>query len=401
MRKRICVFLLAVCLLAGLLPAGALAAGEDLSPYLSVLQEAEKTDQDPKIYGEAMFFDLDDAAPRELILVRAPDMVHAVVEVYTIRNGEAVRLMSTPLFVMVGGNSGWVSVGEYENKPILICETTAPEVGDDIVTVEGGVKRFALVNGKIEIQESAAYTEVIDISEHAKEDPVLYDRSGAVIQGVWHSYEDFLDWKHSFVLLATNAGFTDEDWDDDAVPFAEAKSYCGSGFWDVKAGSWYAPAVTWAAENGITSGTGPDRFSPNGTCTRGQFVTFLWRAAGKPAGGKAAFSDVKEKDYYYTAVSWAVDKGVTEGVGKNQFAPNATLTRAEVVTFLWRLAGAPKAAGTQKFQDVKAGTWYADAVAWAVQNGITQGTSSTAFSPNAPCTRAQAVTFLYRQNTNH
>ena len=154
MKKRWLCALLALWMLAGLLPFAAFAEGEDLTPYVPVLQDAMKNSVSPDVFGEAMFFDLDDKAPREMILVRCPeDAVHAVVEVYTIHGSEAERLMQTPLFVMVGGNTGAVGVGEFENRPILVCESTAPEAGENTVTIHGGVKRFTMDHGRVEIDE--------------------------------------------------------------------------------------------------------------------------------------------------------------------------------------------------------------------------------------------------------
>lgn len=398
MKKRLLCLLVALVLCAALLPAGALAAAEDLTPYVAVLEDAMKNDADAEHFGEAMFFDLDASAPRELILVRCPeDAAHAVLEVWTIKGGKAERLLNTPLVVLVGGNTGSASVGEYNGKPILAAETQSVETGETKATISGGFKRFVMKNGAVDIEESASWREVRDISPNAKADPVLYDESDAIIQGEWHSYEDYLDWRHSVVLLATNAGFTSGDWDDDAEPFAAARDYCTSGFWDVPAGKWFTESVVWAAEKNITNGTEPDWFSPKAQCTRAQFVTFLWRAEGQPkAKEKSTFSDVAANKYFYDAVSWAVGEKITEGMGKNQFQPNGTLTRAQVVTFLWRLAGAPKAKGVTPFTDLKAGAYYLDAVAWATLSGVTTGVTNTTFVPNAPCTRAEAVTFLFR-----
>ena len=149
MKKLFCL-LLAVCLLAPLLPMGARAAAEDLTPYVKVLEDAMKTDADAERYGEAMFFDLDASAPRELILVRCPeDAAHAVLEVWTIRSGEAVRILHTPLVVLAGGNTGVVHVGEYNGKPILVAESRSPEAGENTVTVMGGFKRFVMENGRV------------------------------------------------------------------------------------------------------------------------------------------------------------------------------------------------------------------------------------------------------------
>ena len=169
-------------------------------------------------------------------------------------------------------------------------------------------------------------------------------------------------------------------------------------FTDVKKSDYYYDAVIWAVENGITSGTSATKFSPNATCTRGQVVTFLWRAAGQPEPSTKVnpFSDVKSSDYFYKAVLWAVEKGITSGTGNGKFSPNAACTRAQVATFLWRAEGEPDASGTNPFSDVKSSDYFYKAVLWAVEEGITAGTSATKFSPNAACTRGQIVTFLYR-----
>ena len=171
-------------------------------------------------------------------------------------------------------------------------------------------------------------------------------------------------------------------------------------FTDVPKGKYYYDPVLWAVNHvpQITNGTSPTTFSPNATCTRGQVVTFLWRAMGcpEPKSTKNPFTDVKADDYYYKPVLWAVEKGITQGTSKTTFSPNSPCTRAHVVTFLWRSEGQSKVDAKNPFTDVKSGDYYYSAVLWAVKQGITQGTSATAFSPNAPCTRGQIVTFLYR-----
>ena len=399
MKKRLFSFLLALCLAASLLPLPALCAAEDLRAYVPVLEDAMKNDADPGMFGEAMFYDLDDKAPRELILVRCPeDSVHAVFEIWTIEKGKASRVMREPLYVLVGGNFGSVSVGEYKDKPILITESISQEVDEGVLTVEGSVKRFGMEHGQVRLQESAVYTEVSDISANAPVDPVIYSKSHATIAGKYCSYEDFIDWRHSFVLLSANYGYTDEDFDDDAEPFDTACYYCATGFRDVALNAWYADAVRWAVEKNVTNGTAPECFHPGGQCTRAQFVTFLWRAMGEPASrGVTPFTDVPGGQYYTEAVAWAVAQGITNGTSDTTFSPSATLTRAQVVTFLWRLADSPKGAKAAAFSDVKSGAWYAEAVAWAVQQGVTKGVSDTRFAPSDPCTRAQTVTFLYRQ----
>ena len=170
-------------------------------------------------------------------------------------------------------------------------------------------------------------------------------------------------------------------------------------FRDVNQSDYYYDAVQWAVEKGITEGTSATTFSPDASCTRAQMVTFLWRAAGSPAPKSTVnpFTDVSASDYYYNAVLWAVENGITTGVSADRFAPGATVSRAQTVTFLYRANGSPAANGAS-FSDVAADECYANAVAWAVQNGITTDTGNGKFAPNAPCTRGQIVTFLYRSS---
>ena len=170
-------------------------------------------------------------------------------------------------------------------------------------------------------------------------------------------------------------------------------------FTDVPGGAWYETPVLWAVENSITAGTGNGNFSPNQTCTRGQVVTFLWRAVGEPEpeSNENPFSDVASGDYFYKAVLWAVENGITSGTGNGNFSPNNPCTRDQVVTFLWRAMGKPTAENRNNpFSDVAEGIYYYEPVLWAVEQGITSGTSATTFAPGSPCTRAQVVTFLYR-----
>ncbi|MDY3926769.1 MAG: S-layer homology domain-containing protein [Anaerotignum sp.] len=177
-------------------------------------------------------------------------------------------------------------------------------------------------------------------------------------------------------------------------PAEPAKSV--NPFTDVPSGAYYEDAVIWAVEKGITSGTTETTFSPDASCTRAQMLTFMWRAAGSPkATGSNPFTDVSADAYYYDAVLWAVENGITSGISATTFAPDATVTRDQTVTFLYRAAGSPAANGSS-FSDVSSDAYYADAVAWAVQQNITSGTGDNQFSPNADCTRAQIVTFLYR-----
>lgn len=169
-------------------------------------------------------------------------------------------------------------------------------------------------------------------------------------------------------------------------------------FTDVAASAYYYDAVKWAAAEGITGGTTATTFSPNAPCTRAQIVTFLWRAAGSPAphGNVTGFEDVAENAYYADAVLWAAEQGITGGIGNGKFSPDATCTRSQSVTFLYRAAGSPAVSSSAAFCDVTADNYYANAVAWAAQNGVTGGIGEGLFGPANDCTRAQIVTFLYR-----
>ena len=181
------------------------------------------------------------------------------------------------------------------------------------------------------------------------------------------------------------------------------KNYDGSEsvalpFTDVAEGAYYADAVAWAIQNKVTSGVSATTFAPNASCTRGQMVTFLWKAAGSPEPKSltTAFTDVKSGAYYEKAVAWAVENKVTTGTSATTFSPDATVTRGQSVTFLWKANNSPAAEGTSAFTDVAASAYYASAVNWAVEKGVTSGMSATTFAPNSNCTRAQIVTFLYR-----
>ena len=196
------------------------------------------------------------------------------------------------------------------------------------------------------------------------------------------------DGKYSFTMPAGKV--------DVKAAFMEDNSLLNF-FYDVPNDAYYYEAVKWAQEKGITGGIGNDLFGPDRPCTRGQIVTFLWRAAGSPEPkSMGSFTDVPADSYYAKAVAWAVENGITVGTSSTTFSPDAACTRAQAVTFLWRSQKAPDAAAANPFADVKSAAYYTDAVLWAVEKRITSGTSAARFSPGADCTRAQIVTFLYR-----
>lgn len=184
-------------------------------------------------------------------------------------------------------------------------------------------------------------------------------------------------------------------WDEFVTRSNTAQFYM-----DVPVNQYYTLAVAWAMEQGVTTGTALHHFSPETPCTRAQIVTFLWRAANRPEpkGTGALFADVPSDAYYAKAVQWAVEKEITNGTGDNLFSPESPCTRAQVVTFLWRNEGRPDAGNAAlAFQDLKSGEYYMPAVRWAVAERLTTGTGPTTFSPDDTCLRGQIVTFLYRR----
>ncbi|MBR4076973.1 MAG: S-layer homology domain-containing protein [Oscillospiraceae bacterium] len=183
-----------------------------------------------------------------------------------------------------------------------------------------------------------------------------------------------------------------------SISIFNTEASAAGGFSDVKSSDYFHDSVQWAVNNGITSGTSATTFSPNATCTRGQVATFLYAAAkGTPVQISNHFSDLSPSDYYYKPVLWAVKNGITSGTSNTTFSPNAGCTRGQVVMFLWRAAGSPEPKSTfNKFRDVAPSDYYFKAVLWAAERGITGGTSDTTFSPDMQCTRGQIVTFLNR-----
>lgn len=213
-------------------------------------------------------------------------------------------------------------------------------------------------------------------------------------------------WSGNFSWNLDSSGLTDPDGYADmsaaeilADLFGDAKTQPSQkGFNDVKSGDYFYDAVNWAVEKGITTGTSATTFSPNASCTRAQIVTFLWRASGSPEPKTASnsFTDVAANAYYRKAVLWAVENGITTGTSATTFSPGAPCTRAQGVTFLWRANGSKAASAAASFTDVASDAYYAPAVAWAAEQNVTGGVGNGLFSPDTTCTRAQNVSMLYR-----
>jgi hypothetical protein len=224
------------------------------------------------------------------------------------------------------------------------------------------------------------------------------DKNGKTVE-----VTDAGDNKYTFVMpdttVSISASFAKDDTATDENNNTNNPSdTSGIAFTDVSTGDYYYDAVKWAVDNNVTNGLSATSFGPSASCTRAQTVTFMWRAAGSPAPQSVTnpFTDVAQGSYYYDAVMWAVEQGITTGATATTFAPDATVTRAQFVTFEYRAAGSPEVTSDVSFGDVSGNAYYANAVKWAAANGITTGTSANAFSPAASCTRGQTVTFLYR-----
>ena len=271
------------------------------------------------------------------------------------------------------------AIAALEQKPSSGGDDNAPtyaiEVDKDIRNGEVTANRRYAERGDtvtITVTPDKGYTlETLTVTDKNGKEVKLTEKNG----------------KYTFTMPASKVTVTATFMDDNTML---------NFFVDVKASDYYYDAVLWTAQNGITSGTDAEHFSPNQPCTRAQIVTFLWRAAGSPEPkSMSSFSDVSADSYYAKAVAWAVENGITTGTGDGKFSPDATCTRAQSVTFLFRAIG-KLVDSKAEFSDVLTDSYYANAVAWAVENGVTNGIGDGLFGPDNSCTRAQIVTFLYR-----
>ncbi len=303
--------------------------------------------------------------------------------------------------------SGYTFVNWYSDAALTsVFDFSAPITADTTVYAKwsrnssgggggGGSPSYAITveetkNGDISVSHSRASSGTIvtitvnPASGYGLDELRVLDKNGKEIELTKKS-----DSKYAFKMPSGKVSVE--------AAFTEIEKF-ENPFVDVNNDAYYYDAVLWAAENGITGGTSATTFSPTVTCTRAQTVTFLWRAAGspEPEGTNMPFTDVASDAYYYDAVLWAVENGITVGTSATTFSPDATVTRAQNVTFLWRWAESPAVEAANPFTDVAANMYYHDAVLWAADAGITAGTTATTFSPNDPCLRSQIVTFLYR-----
>lgn len=294
----------------------------------------------------------------------------------------AVAIGKTNVYVVTndGGYSATVSVIVSDTMQYTISATAGR---NGTLAPSGKVAVFEGENKTFEIKPDAGYR-IKNVEVNGRS------------VGPVNSYT-FTDVRNDATIFATfeketNTGITDSG------TTTTAKDARQTQFDDVHSTDYYYDAVLWAVDKGITTGVSANRFEPNSICTRAQAVAFLWRASGSPApkNSRMPFTDVSPSAYYYDAVLWALEEGITTGTASTTFSPDAVIDRAQAVTLLHRANGAPSVTGRTVFTDVPQTTYYADAVKWAVDHEITTGTSAAAFSPNASCTRAQIVTFLYR-----
>ena len=296
--------------------------------------------------------------------------VNAVVRDKNITEQSEVDAMAKAIEDAIAALEQKPSSGGDDNAP-----TYAIEVDKDIRNGEVTANRRYAERGDtvtITVTPDKGYTlETLTVTDKNGKEVKLTEKNG----------------KYTFTMPASKVTVTATFMDDNTML---------NFFVDVKASDYYYDAVLWAAQNGITSGTDAEHFSPNQPCTRAQIVTFLWRAAGSPEPkSMSSFSDVSADSYYAKAVAWAVENGITTGTGDDKFSPDATCTRAQSVSFLFRAIG-KLVDSKAEFSDALTDSYYANAVAWAVENGVTNGIGDGLFGPDNSCTRAQIVTFLYR-----
>ena len=382
------------------------------------------------------------------IAVEGEKKSDVVTATFTNRTGDAVTAVALDVSVdthkltLKAGDTQTLSAAvKHEETTIDGLTVTWASDNTDVATVENG-KITALAVGKARItaavvENGVTYSDFCDVivearpssSHHSSSSTTYYDVNAAVSgeggsvaagtkrasrgttvtvtataasgyqvaqvsavdkDGKTVSLTDKGDGVYTFVMPASKVDVT--------ARFAQVqKPEEKDPYGDVSKDSYYYDAVKWAAETGVTTGVGDGLFAPEWVCTRGQIVTFLWRASGSPApkATELPFTDVAADAYYAQAVLWAVENGITNGTSETTFGPDQTCTRAHAVAFLYRMSGSPAAAGST-FSDVAADAYYRAAVAWAVEKGITNGTSGTTFSPDDTCTRGQIVTFLYR-----
>ncbi len=421
MKRRLISLLLALALVITCLPQLTMPAKADFgqaatrsvpntraaagSPYESILNAAIQ--KKGSYGGRGFLYDANGDGIDELFYVYSGENSYGYTStygaVYTIRNGQAVPIQNeTILCDEAGAYQYEIGVISMNGKKYVYTSGGVYSTDTSYGTNKSTCRLYSVSSGfslEQTISWQYSFKESYEVGSHT------ITRNGQTISLA--EYNRLMDamWREKTMGKAVCWINNNEIYDDAGKIFSleELLSQCRKiepfkGFYDVSGTAYYAAAVAWAVDHNITKGTSDTTFSPDAGCTRGQVVTFLWRAAGcpEPKSSRNPFVDVSRSAFYYNAVLWAVEQGITKGMSAGKFAPDAVCTRAQVVTFLWRANGAPRTVGDWPFEDVSAGQYFAEAMLWALTNGVTNGTSSTTFSPNATCTRGQIVTFLYR-----
>ena len=399
MKKRILSLALAALLALSLLPFGAYAADRPVAePFKPVIKSIMGSAGDN---ANGQFYDVDGDGVPELLAA------------YESNNG----IRSAALIALQDGRAGYLVNTDSLSLPRDLDFNAEDYIAINVIRSGGNVQIMAMRHRYYEDVVDAEYGRLYwEMGEFW-----LFDYAGGNASPADH-------WSYRLHEVADGRYFEDEGVvkrngqpasakglfsvldqiatlctvslheDSDGIPLDRLLCVTEGRFLDVERDAYYAVPVDWAVHQSITNGTSLTTFSPNAPCTRGQVVTFLWRAAGAPEPkiGFSPFADVHESDYFCRAVLWAVEQGITNGVDLTHFGPDAACTRAHVVTFLWRAHEKPAPGAANPFRDVPNGEYYTDAVLWAVKNEITNGTGEGLFSPDSPCTRGQIVTFLYR-----
>ncbi len=388
MKRRIPALFLALCIAISLLVPVSAAEGSARDAAQSYRSILNSTTLRARVAKPVLFYDLTgDGAPEMLLTVQSRSGTE--LQIWTYQNGGAAKALSLDwvevsasrhwLYLLKNGGLGWYYTNsgyDYPYASIFHQGRRYAWNGSAFAQTDAFEYNYREGNGTVTPTSATHNGTRVSTSEGAALDRAL--QAGAA---------------RTLMILGDGA--------PNGMTKAEALAYLGSitgRFFDVPAGRFYTDPVAWAVENDITAGTSTYLFSPDDPCTRAQAVTFLWRAAGKPEprSRKTGFTDVPAGTFYSKAVAWAVECGVTTGTSAATFSPNRPCTRGQIVTFLWRAAGSPKTSGTNQFSDVPAKSYCAAAVRWAVSTGVTKGLTATRFGPDEPCTRGQIVTFLYR-----
>ncbi len=407
--KKLAALVLALCIMIAGLPLNASAAISGDS-YVAIISNLVNNSNSFDLQN-ALLYDLDGNGTQELVLLLmdySAGSGNFCYSVYTYEKGSAKPVATAVKFDDNASKAdGWLGVCRVSGKTYFTVYTQNGIVEGDGATYYSEIwKMYSFSGTKLAPAISVAGRSVtqggVKRNNHS-------EKNGKAI-----TLKEYESWKSSIVIMDMIAYYDEFDFYIFFERAREAdrrnKTLTGmpSQFTDVSSGAYYSDAVDWAVREEITSGTSSTTFSPDKVCTRAEAVTFLYRAAGKPATPTNTgypYFDVPMASFYWHSVFWANIAGVTSGVGSKPygnnvvllFGPNQTCTRAQIVTFLWRAAGRPEPNSSYNpFYDVPLNSYYGKAVLWAVENNITAGTSTTTFSPDSPCTRGQIVTFLYR-----